>query len=114
MRPPLLKPALKKKGPLITQSMADAQPQPRTRKTSDRSMMQALTHRVVQTVLDTIDDEQLIRQVRSRLIHPIVAHCLSQMYPYVFFLGAMMLVILLTNVVCCVLFIMNHFFRRRM
>ena len=66
---------------------------------------------MMETLFDTVDDEYIIGQVRSRLIGPIISSVLSQLYPYILFISGMMLVALLVNFACCIMFIMHHVFR---
>jgi hypothetical protein len=99
---------LKKHKASVTHTMSDSQPTPR-RRTTQADIGKAVTQRVVQLVLDSIDEEQVITLVHRKLIHPMVSSVLSQLYPYLLFLTGTVVIILMVNFVCCVCFLLNRF-----
>jgi transposase-like protein len=89
------------------------QPKPRKPMMSGSAPIQALTQKILQMIIESIDDEQLMKHVKSKLIHPMLHSIFSQIYPYLMFLTVLMIVILIINLLCCTVFIMNNYFRRR-
>lgn len=69
----------------------------------------ALANRMLQLLLDSIEDDTVVAQLKAKFIHPIY----SQVYPYIMFLVALITIAVIVNLTCCTFFIVNAYSRRR-
>ncbi len=74
---------------------------------------QAITQRVLELLMNSIDNEQFITQVKSKFVHPVLHSVFTQLYPYLMFLTILMIAVLILNLLCCSVFIMNAYFYKK-
>ena len=77
-----------------------------------RKAGKVFTQRVLEMMLDSIDDKQVLSQIKAKLVHPMLHSIFTQLYPYLIFVIVLMTVVLLMNMACCSLFIVNTCLRR--
>ena len=92
--------------------MSPQQQSPQPAVVTTKKAGQVFTQKVLEMMLDSIDDNEVLTQIKAKLVHPMLHSVFTQLYPYLIFVLVLIGIVLIMNCVCCSLFIVHTCVRR--